>query len=389
MNKKVAFYHNAFPYGGGERITIDIANYIYDKGYEVYVITSNLNPHTSNHIKAVEVTKQIPHTEQNTTNFIIQFIKENHIDIFITLELNTQFLYEVKKRTQCKIIYALHNVPLWEAIDRYYKRKEKSRHSIWKSLKWYTLTNLDYHLFKKCDKKYIAIYKQMYQNVDALTVLCDAYKKQLATYFEDDKRIHVITNPEYPRLNPNLDKKKQIIYSGRLLYSHKRVDRLLTIWKKIYEKIPDWELVIVGDGPERNNLERLAKKWDLERIYFIGYTPHVDNYYKDASILCLTSTFEEWPLCLTEAQANGVIPISFNCCAGIEAILGPNKVNGILVPDGDINAFAKELIELINNPQLMEEIRKNVLKKVLTYSPELVGEKWLNLFNTLLENSNN
>jgi len=37
----------------------------------------------------------------------------------------------------------------------------------------------------------------------------------------------------------------------------------------------------------------------------------------------------------------------------------------------------------------MEEIRKNVLKKVLTYSPELVGEKWLNLFNTLLENSNN
>ena len=94
MNKKVAFYHNAFPYGGGERITIDIANYIYDKGYEVYVITSNLNPHTSNHIKAVEVTKQIPHTEQNTTNFIIQFIKENHIDIFITLELNTQFLYE-------------------------------------------------------------------------------------------------------------------------------------------------------------------------------------------------------------------------------------------------------------------------------------------------------
>ena len=229
----------------------------------------------------------------------------------------------------------------------------------------------------------------MYQNVDALTVLCDAYKKQLATYFEDDKRIHVITNPEYPRLNPNLDKKKQIIYSGRLLYSHKRVDRLLTIWKKIYEKIPDWELVIVGDGPERNNLERLAKKWDLERIYFIGYTPHVDNYYKDASILCLTSTFEGWPLCLTEAQANGVIPISFNCCAGIEAILGPNKVNGILVPDGDINAFAKELIELINNPQLMEEIRKNVLKKVLTYSPELVGEKWLNLFNTLLENSNN
>ena len=45
----------------------------------------------------------------------------------------------------------------------------------------------------------------------------------------------------------------------------------------------------------------------------------------------------------------GLYLFHFNCCAGIEAILGPNKVNGILVPDGDINAFAKELIELINN----------------------------------------
>ena len=229
----------------------------------------------------------------------------------------------------------------------------------------------------------------MYDNIDALTVLCDAYKKQLATYFKDDKRIHVITNPEYPRSNPNLNKKKQIIYSGRLSYPHKRVDRLLSIWKKIYKEIPEWELIIIGDGPERNILELLAKKWKLERIKFIGYIPDVDIYYRNASILCLTSTFEGWPLCLTEAQANGVIPISFNCCAGIEAILGPNKVNGILVPNGDINAFAKELTELINNPQLMEEIRKNVLKKVLTYSPELVGEKWRNLFNTLLENSNN
>lgn len=389
MNKKVAFYHNAFPYGGGERITIDIANYIHNKGYEVHVIASKLNPYNSNYIKAVEVTKHPPHTDQDTTNFIIQYINKNHIDIFVTLELNVHLLHEVKKRTQCKTIYALHNVPLWEAIDRYYRRKEKSRHSILKSLKWYTLTNLDYHILKKYDKKYIALYKEMYQNVDALTVLCDAYKKQLSNYFKNDKRIHVITNPEYIRSNPNLNKKKQIIYSGRLLYSHKRVDRLLSIWKKIYKEILEWELIIIGDGPERNNLERLTQKWNLERVHFIGYTSHVDDYYKEASILCLTSTFEGWPLCLTEAQANGVIPIAFNCCAGIEAILSPNRVNGILVPNNNITAFAKELINLIHNPALMQNIRYNVINKSHNYEPNVAGEKWLNLFNLLLENNNN
>ena len=84
----------------------------------------------------------------------------------------------------------------------------------------------------------------MYDNIDALTVLCDAYKKQLATYFKDDKRIHVITNPEYPRSNPNLNKKKQIIYSGRLSYPHKRVDRLLSIWKKYIKKFLNGNLLL-------------------------------------------------------------------------------------------------------------------------------------------------
>lgn len=108
MNKKVAFYHNAFPYGGGERITIDIANYIHNKGYEVHVIASKLNPYNSNYIKAVEVTKQTPHTDQDTTNFIIQYINKNHIDIFITLELNAHLLHEVKNGLNVKLF--MHSI---------------------------------------------------------------------------------------------------------------------------------------------------------------------------------------------------------------------------------------------------------------------------------------
>ena len=383
MNK-VLFYHDAFPFGGAERITLDIANYVYNKGYEVYVLTPKLHVASFKHLKAIEIVPKSSKNKKAYINHIIKFINDYQIDIFVGQSLDLLLYQSIKEQTQCKVIRALHNVPMWESIDRYYRRKGKSRFSIWEFIR-YTFTYINYYFLKSYNKKYITRYKAMYDNIDALTVLCDAYKKQLATYFKDDKRIHVITNPEYPRSNPNLNKKKQIIYSGRLSYPHKRVDRLLSIWKKIYKEIPEWELIIIGDGPERNILELLAKKWKLERIKFIGYIPDVDIYYRNASILCLTSTFEGWPLCLTEAQANGVIPISFNCCAGIEAILCPNKVNGILVPNGDINAFAKELTELINNPQLMEEIRKNVLKKVLTYSPELVGKKWLNLFNNLLE----
>lgn len=382
MNK-VLFYHDAFPFGGAERITLDIADYVYNKGYEVYVLTPNLQSFSFKHLKAIEIVPQSSKNKKAYIDYIIKFINDYHIDIFVGQTLDVLLYRNIREQTQCKVIRALHNVPLWEAIDRYYRRKGKSRFSTWEFIR-YLFTYINYYFFKSYNKKYIAKYKAMYENIDALTVLCDAYKKQLATFLKDDKHIYVIQNPEYPRLHPNLNKKKQIIYSGRLSYPHKRVDRLLSIWRKVYKEIPEWELIIIGDGPERNTLESLAQKWKLERIKFIGYTPNVDIYYKDASILCLTSTFEGWPLCLTEAQSNGVIPISFNCCAGIEAILGPNKINGILIPNGNTDSFAKELIALINNPQLMEEIRKNVLKKVLDYSPELVGKKWLNLFNSLL-----
>lgn len=382
MNK-VLFYHDEFPFGGAERITLDIADYVYNKGYEVYVLTPNLQSLSFKHLKAIEIVPQSSKNKKAYIDYIIKFINDYHIDIFVGQTLDVLLYRSIREQTQCKVIRALHNVPLWEAIDRYYRRKGKSRFSTWEFIR-YLFTYINYYFFKSYNKKYIAKYKAMYENIDALTVLCDAYKKQLATFLKDDKHIYVIQNPEYPRLHPNLNKKKQIIYSGRLSYPHKRVDRLLSIWRKVYKEIPEWELIIIGDGPERNTLETLAKKWKLERIKFTGYTPNVDIYYKDASILCLTSTFEGWPLCLTEAQSNGVIPISFNCCAGIEAILGPNKINGILVPNGNTDSFAKELIALINNPQLMEEIRKNVLKKVLDYSPKLVGEKWLNLFNSLL-----
>lgn len=57
MNK-VLFYHDAFPFGGAERITLDIANYVYNKGYEVYVLTPNLQSLSFKHLKAIEIVPQ-------------------------------------------------------------------------------------------------------------------------------------------------------------------------------------------------------------------------------------------------------------------------------------------------------------------------------------------
>ncbi len=388
MNK-VVFYHERFPAGGAERITVNIADYIHDKGYEVYVITAKADSYDFENLNVIETPEQrsVDSEEADKAiNFIIQFINDNKIDIFISILLDTHVFKAIKEKTQCKVIRALHSIPLWESINRYYLRKEASKQfSMLKKIKRHTQIYIDYHWLKKYDRKFIKKYREMYQNIDALTVLCGKYKEQLETYFKDGSRIHVIPNPEYPREHVNFNKKKQIIFSGRLSYADKRIDKLLTIWNQIYRTIPDWELIIIGDGPERDNLKALAQKLKLERITFAGYTESIDDYYRDAAILCLTSTFEGWGLCLTEAQANGVIPVAFNCCAGIEYILSPNKQNGILISNGNIKEFASELVSLVNNPQLMKQMQQNVLNKINDYSPQAICEKWIALFDKLIK----
>ena len=109
----------------------------------------------------------------------------------------------------------------------------------------------------------------------------------------------------------------------------------------------------------------------------------MEHYYEEASVICLTSTFEGWPLCLTEAQANGVIPVAFDSCAGIHHIVAPSGVNGILVPPFSRRAFANVLLRLLNSPEQLDAMRKNVVIKAKEYSPRLIGQKWMDLFESL------
>ena len=140
-----------------------------------------------------------------------------------------------------------------------------------------------------------------------------------------------IPNPNtYPaQENTDFLKKKQILYVGRIEWRQKRVGRLIDIWKRIYKKFPDWELVIVGDGPIRQDIGTESLKDGSGLFSPVGKT--LRPFYRDASILCLTSDFEGWGMVLTEAMTFGAVPVAFNSYAAITDIIDDGK-NGLLVP---------------------------------------------------------
>ena len=88
--------------------------------------------------------------------------------------------------------------------------------------------------------------------------MCDGYKTELEQILKLPKqnKISVIHNSERIIEDLNLDrKKKQIVFVGNMTYENKRVDRLLDIWGMIFERVPDWELILVGGGQEKENLQ--------------------------------------------------------------------------------------------------------------------------------------
>lgn len=205
-----------------------------------------------------------------------------------------------------------------------------------------------------------------------------------------EKKTSLISNKLLAISNPIIlsgdkvifNKKKQILFVGRIELKQKRLDYLLIIWSRVFEACTDWELIIVGDGPDKNYIELRAEEMHLKKIYFKGYMDP-EPYYQDAAIICLTSDYEGFGMVLIEAMQHGVVPIAFNNWASVKDIIVNNET-GMLVPTNDVENYITKLIEIIKNEKLRCEIAVNACKHVQQFDINIIGQKWLNLFEEIM-----
>jgi glycosyltransferase involved in cell wall biosynthesis len=142
----------------------------------------------------------------------------------------------------------------------------------------------------------------------------------------------------------------------------------------------DCVLEIIGDGPGRNNLIRLAEKLGIaERVHFLGWKsrPEVADAMRRCAIFALPSRYEGQGCVYLEAMASGKPAIG---CAGqgIEEIIEHQK-NGILIPPGDQGALTKSLNTLLDDAALRQTIgasaRATVLRShTLTHQAQQLSE---------------
>lgn len=385
---RIAFIHNYFPAGGAERITIDIARYLHGLGgYEVFVYASRPDESAlTDELRSVLNLRRIPSqaVPSKRSSEVERLVIADRIDILVQPVKALPGIEEIRQRTGCKVVLACHGEPFWQRHAITYRRqKGLIRRIIWHlyNRRRYSDGSLAMRMAK--DRSY-----KEYLSSDAYTVLCKPYMIETASAFGIDpemSHIHAIENPETPVADVCYKKDKMILFCGRFENWSKRVDRLLRIWGKVQDRLPEWRLVLVGDGPAGKMLREMADDMKLERISFEGMRKNVADYYRRASIVCLTSETEGWPLVLSEAQAHGCIGMAFGCTSGIREILAPEEGCGFVIPPFDEDLYAETLVEVASLSEKDKmRLRKNAVQKRLNYAPEIIAEKWRNLFDSLV-----
>lgn len=389
--KKVAFVHGEFPVGGAERVTCDIATALLERGgYEVYVFAREYNPEllpsnlASDSRFHVIVSPTLGKIKlRKSWEFVIDGVRANGIGTVVFVMIRQHEIANELRRMGCRTVYANHGTPFWEVPSKRQRARQNSHKGLVKAAKYYLTKYLRYEKTNMLERRYRKRYKKDIVLYGEYMVLCDGYRKLIARDLklsrENKSHIHVIPNMQKPVADVCYDKQKEFLFVGRLSYSDKRIDRLIDAWRMICDKLPDWSLVIVGDGPDAKRLKSLAK--GLPRVSFEGYQSP-DEYYRHASALCLVSEYEGFPLCLIEAQSHGVVPISMDMCEGVRSIVGTDGSAGMLTPKGDVQAFADKMLEFAAlDEDKKQRLRHQVVAKSLEYSPNTVIQKWIDLFN--------
>lgn len=178
----------------------------------------------------------------------------------------------------------------------------------------------------------------------------------------------------------------RIIAVGRLDYQ-KGFDRLIEAWALIqkHKKYKDWNLDIFGQGEWHDMLQQMIERHGLQDNTHINRpTRDIGTEYAKSSLLVMSSNYEGFPMVMIEAMACGLPVVSFDFKCGPKDII-KDSINGLLVPNGNIDALAQAMIKIMDNDTYRKELSLNARQVVSTYSEDTVMEKWVKLFNSLVE----
>ena len=186
----------------------------------------------------------------------------------------------------------------------------------------------------------------------------------------------------------NINIKNPLIFSGRLIKG-KRIDLLLNAFSQV-SKCRDKGLIIIGDGPEKNNLIELTDKLGIvEEVKFTGALAMNDiyKYYCNGSSLILPSIHDGWGVVVNEAINVGMPAVISDSCGSKELIENGNV--GYIFKTDSIDSLKYYLEKLYSDEDTYKNLSDNCIKYSDKISPESGAEYLIEIIDYIYSNTKN
>lgn len=220
---------------------------------------------------------------------------------------------------------------------------------------------------------------------DGIVFLTQQQKQDFIERFGDTNNLFTVNNPRR-RLDSFPDPAGRSRKRGVMLCrleAVKNVQSAIGIIDRVRGSIPDIQLDIFGDGPQREELQRLIDNAGLgANVTLKGYSNSAAEEFETASFSLLTSKFEGQPLTVMESQAKGCPPIAFDIRYGPRDLI-QDGVNGYLVDYGDVDAAAQRVIELSNDPKIVGRLGRNAWLNSRRFDDAAVLSAWRETIQTM------
>lgn len=358
--------------GGMERVLANKANWLVRNGYEISILTTDqkgrssffdfdprirfydlgINYEENNGMSFLNKLIHYPFKQWKHQKALKKLLLELKADVVISMFCNDASILPKIKDGSRKVL---------EIHFSRFKRLQYGRKGIWKLADELRSRN-DLRVVSKFDKFVVLTEedKGYWGELDNITVIPNA-------------RSFVVEKPA--ELNEN-----KVIAVGRYCYQ-KAFDKLIQAWRIVCREVKGWKLHLVGDGEDRELLQKQINELGLADKIVLGRAEiDMKSVYSSASVLALSSRYEGLPMVLLEAQAAGLPIVSFECKCGPKDVI-TDGLDGILVREGDVDGLAHGLLKLIKDDELRRRMGAEAYKNSERFSEERVMAQWVELFN--------
>lgn len=239
------------------------------------------------------------------------------------------------------------------------------------------------------------IVKYSIEQSDAVTAVSRYLKERTIQNFDIEKEISVVPNfidTKIYKRKQNCTLKNHFAPNGEAILMHisnfrpvKRVPDTIKILREVIDSGVPSKLILVGDGPERNEAERTARELGVEgNVRFVGKQNALVDLLSCADIFLLPSQSESFGLSALEAMACGV-PVVASNIGGIPEVV-KHRETGFIAELGDTSRMAKYVVELLKNKRKHEIFSENCVEFAKSeYESEIIIPKYEEVYRKVTQ----